>query len=261
VLAPIAFPIAWCLDHAIEEEPPTERPADAAAEVVAIMRLQRDESRAPRARVRAAQRSTSPRPSGSRSPSPSSPGAGSGDDGGASAPAPPPEACDGGGGDGGDDGDGAALFTEEEIDEFERIVDGVRSLATTSASDIMVPAEKIFALPSSAVLDAATMGELVARGFSRVPIYDVAEGVAADAPAPAPPPSDDGGGGSAATAGGGAAASTPRAAGMTENNHGDVTNIMRYLIVKELLLESPRDNRPVRALRTREPAWVAPDAR
>ena len=63
--------------------------------------------------------------------------------------------------------EGSEAFNKDEAD----LVRGALSLSTKCVVDVMVPIDDVYALPSSTILNEATMASLLARGHSRVPIH------------------------------------------------------------------------------------------
>eukprot|EP00946_MAST-07B_sp_MAST-7B-sp1_P003821 g3821.t1 len=67
--------------------------------------------------------------------------------------------------------DDAVSFLGIAKDQLE-IMQGALDLRTTLCGDVCLSMEKVFMLPKTAKLDADTMADILACGFSRVPVYD-----------------------------------------------------------------------------------------
>jgi metal transporter CNNM len=155
----------------------------------------------------------------------------------------------------GDDGggDGGAMRREDDADamlSIERnpnatmhhdeitIVEGALKLKTKFAADACTPLNRVYALPDDTILDEAAKVGLLARGYSRVPVYHrghAAVVVVAEAAA-----TDDG-------------------VGPSYPEEEDISGIIGVLLVRQLIVVDSSESRPISNVELRRPSCIPPD--
>jgi len=107
------------------------------------------------------------------------------------------------------------------------MIEGALAMTTKVAADIYTPIRRMYALPSDTILDEDTMVEIWARGFSRVPVY---------CPKPCVSLDDD----------------------ACPSDFVDVSGIVGVLMVRQLIVVNPEDNRPIETLPLAVPSCIPP---
>ena len=103
------------------------------------------------------------------------------------------------------------------------MIEGALSMTTKVAADVCTPLRRVYALPSDTVLDEEKSIEIWARGFSRVPVYGPKTTTSTEA--------------SAVT---------------------DVSSIIGVLLVRQLIVINPAENRPLSTIPLFIPPCVPP---
>lgn len=123
------------------------------------------------------------------------------------------------------------------VDEI-KMVEGALQLKTKCAADVCTPLSRVYALPDDTILNESVKVQLLAQGYSRVPVYhrrddDVVEG------------------------GGGVVIPkvlTRHASYQTE----DVSGIVGVLLVRQLIVVDSSESRPISMMELRRPSCISP---
>lgn len=107
------------------------------------------------------------------------------------------------------------------------MIEGALAMTTKVAADIYTPIRRMYALPSDTILDEDTMVEIWARGYSRVPVYCPKPCVSSDDNACKP-------------------------------DFIDASGIVGVLMVRQLIVVNPEDNRPMETLPLAVPSCISP---
>ena len=108
------------------------------------------------------------------------------------------------------------------------MIEGALAMTTKVAADIYTPIRRMYALPSDTILDEDTVVEIWARGFSRVPVYE------------------------------------PRASALDAEHKGsssnlvDTSGIVGVLMVRQLIVVNPAEERPIDTLPLAMPSCISP---
>ncbi len=117
------------------------------------------------------------------------------------------------------------------------IVEGALKLKTKFAVDVCTPLNRVYALPDDTVLDEGAKVGLLARGYSRVPVYHRVHTAVVVAEAAAV---DDG-------------------VGPSYPVEEDISGIVGVLLVRQLIVVDSSESRPISNVELRRPSCIPPD--
>ncbi len=116
------------------------------------------------------------------------------------------------------------------------IVEGALKLKTKFAIDVCTPLNRVYALPDDTVLDESTKVALLARGYSRVPVYHRVVPIAEEAAAAADDSIDP-----------------------SHPAEEDISGIIGVLLVRQLIVVDSSESRPISNVELRRPSCIPPD--